>query len=242
MIRALALLTMLLPADSAALQGSRLLPNGQNAIAQVASIRAATVATAQYTSYPADIADNQIIGYTIPPGVLKAGNQVRFHVYGTAFNSAGVTGAFSPLLSVTQSVPVQAVGAGWLIPAGAGLPIAWEIEGQVTFSVPGNPISGTDKKYVSQAPKYTASKGTNASLVVGCMLKRTLTNTAATAGNVVGGNPLSGASNQQSLLVTTLDPNASVTITPSQPVGITVVIVNDFNVSFTVQGGWMEVL
>ncbi len=242
MIRALALLTMLLPADSAALQGSRLLPNGQNAIAQVASIRAATVATAQYTSYAADSTEHPIIGYTVPPGVLRAGNQFRFHVYGTALNGVGLPGVFSPFVNITQTTQIQAVGAGWQIPAGAGQPIAWEIEGQVTFSAPGSAITGSDQKFTTQVPSYTKSKGSNAGLVVGGMLKRTFTNTAANAGNVVGGNPLSGATNQQSLFVTTLDPNSATRVNPTQPVGITVSVFNDFFVSFTVQGGWIEAM
>jgi hypothetical protein len=234
-------LAMLLPSDAAVLKGARLLPNATNAIASVVGVRAATTATAQYTSYPVNTNSAVVIGATFAAGSLSAGNQVRIHVYGTLRNAGVGTEGFVPIVRVTQTTAVQTVGATWSTPNTAN-PVAWVIDAAVSFSHPGPALTPDPARVKSQVQAYVNPKPLQGSLVVGGMLQLTQTDTTAFGGVVAGGNPLSGmGASSQSLLLASLDPNSTL-INNAMPTGVTLELSSDTDVTFIVMGGWMEVM
>lgn len=218
MIRILLALTliMLLPSDFAAAQNSGLRPNAQTSLNSIGRIRAATVVTATYASYPAN-ATSTILSASFPAGSFVEGNQLRFFLWGTIDNTSGTPKSFSPSLYVTQGVSTQSAAFLYTAPNGSS---EWIIDGSVAFSVIGNPP-------ISPAPRdKVGGTAPNASLAVGSMIRlanRTGVGTVA-----------------QDFAVVT-DPN-SLTISSTMPVGIEVRVNTTANITFTVHGGWLEAL
>lgn len=234
MIRALALLTMLLPTDSAAIQGSRLTPNAQAALNSTLSVRTATVSTIQYASYTA--AAYTLANFSFPAYSVNAGSQVRFRVFGTATNTSGGPLPFVPQARVIQQSSGTALVASWNVDTYADA-TAWEMEAVITFSAP---LTSTPASKEKATPRVSSTyKGST--LAVGGVMRLLQSDAGLTGGNVAGGTIVSAApSSNQSFLVATVDPNTVLYVDRSQPIAVRLDITSD--VDFTVQGGWIEAM
>jgi hypothetical protein len=209
-------LLMLTPTDTAALQNGRLSPNAQTAVAQVAGVRAVTLATAQFASYPVS-SDSVILSYTFPAGVVAAGNQVRIMAYGEVTSPLGRS--FSPSVLVTQSSAVQAIGVLYQTQPGT---CQWVINAAVSFNTPG--ITGSVPVY--KRGQYTSDVKPNDVLAVGSMVHLE--------------NRFAATSVDEDIAVTT-DPN-TLLINNYAPVEIDLSINTGSDVTFTVLGGWIEAM
>jgi len=225
---------MLLPTDSAAIQGSRLLPNAQAALNSTLSVRTATVSTIQYASYTP--ATYTLASFTFPAYTVNAGSQVLVRVFGTARNTSGGPLPFVPSVLVEQQSPTTAIVASWSVDM-YGDSTAWEMESVVTFSAP---FTSTPASTTKQPPKVSSTYKGN-TLVVGGVMRLLQSDAGLTGGGVAGGTILSAVGPPtQSFLIATLDPNNVSRIDRSQPVAVRLDIVSD--VDFTVQGGWIEAM
>ena len=234
MIRALALLTMLLPTDSAAIQGSRLTPNAQAALNSTLSVRTATVATIQYAAYSP--ATYTLASFTFPSYAVNAGSQVRFRVFGTATNTSGGSLPFVPAARVEQQTSNTALIASWNVDTYPDT-TAWDMEAIVTFSAP---LTSTPSSATKQPPKVSSTYRGN-TLAVGGVLRLLQSDAGLTGGNVAGGTIVSAVGPPtQSFLIATVDPNNVLYVDRSQPIAVKIVVGSD--VDFTVQGGWIEAM
>lgn len=226
---------MLLPLDVQAVQNSGLRPNAQSAQYAPLSIRAATVATAQYNTYTPGA--YTIAEFVFGSNVVNAGSQMRFRLFGTATNTAGFPQAFVPQVRVTQSSTNTALVASWNIDT-YGDSSAWELDAVVTFSVPNTTIPPSAKVSV---PAVSTASYAGPLLAVGGMMRLLQTDAGLTGGNVAGGTIVSAApSSNQSFLIATVDPNATLLVDRTQPIGVRMDVTSD--VDFTVQGGWIEAM
>jgi hypothetical protein len=230
---------MLLSSDQASLRGSRLLPNASNAVAAVAFIRAVTLDTAQYMTLPPNSA-TVCLGNTFGTGTLRNGSQVRFRLYGCVTNTGATPQALAPIVRVTQNLPVQTLG--FLAQTGNAGTTAWEIDGALTFSLP-----GAARERLTGGNQYGASKSMAVAgdvLIVGGFLRLMQTTSSFNVGtSQAGGNILTSASGTaDSFLVSTNDPNMNAVRPGSVPLSVTVELDSGPNVSIIVQGGWMEAL
>jgi len=230
---------MLLASDQASLRGSRLLPHASNAVAAVAAVRAVTVDVAQYMTLPVGSA-SVCLSNIFPTGGLRAGNQVRFRLFGCVTNSGASPQAIVPIIRITQTLPVQTLGfLSQTAPAGT---TAWIVDGTVTFS-----LAGAARERMTKGNQYAASSrvtAVNDVLIVGGYLSLMQTNTSFNSGTAqAGGNILTSASGTtNSYLVTSIDPNNNVVRPANVPVAVSLEMDSGPNVSIVVQGGWMEAL
>lgn len=230
---------MLLPLDVQAVQNSGLRPNAQSSQYAPLAIRAATVATVQYNTYTPGT--YSIAEFVFGQNVVMAGSQVRFSMFGTATNATGSPQAFVPAIRITQASTNTAIIATWTIDSYMNTS-AWEIDGVVTFSAANTTVPPTAKTTVPTVS--TASYGSPLR-AVGGKLRLVMSDAGLTGGNVAGGaivatTPGAFVSTVESFLITTVDPNATLLVDATQPIGVSMVAASD--VDFTVQGGWIEAM
>lgn len=226
---------MLLPIDTQAVQNSGLRPNAQSSIYSALKIRAATVSTAQYNTYAPGT--YTIAEFVFGANTVDAGSQVHCRIFGTATNTSGGPLAFVPAVRLQQSSSNTALIASWSIDT-YGDSTAWEMDGVITFNVPNTTVSLGTLQSVASVSTETYS-GPN--LSVGGMLRLTQTDAGLTGGNVAGGTIVSAApSSNQSFLIATVNPNSTLVVDRTLPIGIALVVASD--VDFTVQGGWIEAM
>lgn len=226
---------MLLPLDVQAVQNSGLRPNAQSAQYAPLSIRAATVATAQYNTYTPGT--YTIAEFVFGPNVVNAGSQVRFRLFGTATNMTGGALPFVPAARIQQTASNTALIASWSIDTYADV-TAWELDSVMTFSVPNTTVSPADKSTVASV---STAAYAGPMLAVGGMARLFQTDAGLTGGNVAGGTIVSAVGPPtQSFLIATVDPNSTLLVDRTQPIGVSLVIGSD--VDFTVQGGWIEAM
>lgn len=225
---------MLLPIDVQAVQNSGLRPNAQSSQYAPLAIRAATVATAQYNTYAPGA--YTIAEFVFSPATVAAGTQARFRLFGTATNTTGGPLPFVPQVRITQASTNTALVASWNIDT-YGDATAWELDSVVSFNVP-NTASPAAKVVV---PTVSVATYSGPMLAVGGMLRLFQTDAGLTGGNVAGGTIVSAApSSNQSFLIATVDPNATLLVDRTQPIGVRMDVTSDVN--FTVQGGWIEAM
>lgn len=228
---------LLLPSDQAALRGSRLLPHASNAVAAGLGIRPAVLDTVTYATLPPGVT-TVVLDYTFPAGVIQAGNQMRYRVYGHMSDTLGSN------LIVVRSVVTQLtsrVSAG-VTPSTTAFDVAFVIEGAFSFSQPGAPGRGVVAPGKA-APGYVG--GAQDSLIVGSMVSFIQTdpglNTASQrGGGILTDNPAL-ASNGLSQMVTNNDANTFYLV-GGQPIEISLSIAVPPSVTMTLQGGWLEAM
>lgn len=206
---------MLIPSDINAASNSRLGTNGVSALKSVATVRAATVETLTFATYPAS-SDSTVISHTFDANSLQTGNQVRFFIWGEITNTSGATRSFSPSVYVTQASAIQSAGVLYQAPNGV---TQFVIDGAVSFSVPGPAQSNPNDKRTNAESNGTV-------LAAGSLVRlqnRTAATTVAQDFSVVS------------------DPN-TLLIDGFHPVGVSVVVNTGSSLTFTVLGGWMEAL
>lgn len=237
----LGLALMLLPADVAAIQGSRLLPNGQTALHQIAATRAAIASTIiGFTFGPSTT--TEVIAYDFPPNTITLGTQVRIHLYGAVLNNDPGFGPqqFEPSLVVVNSGTGSAVvdATGWMTPYQAGTSVAWKIDATYSFNLLLDPDP--------TAPRPLPGSSPSPILRVDGELGMTQTDiTISGVGTpaVVGGVPLVAPTDtSQSVLVTTSGISVVAKADTGATTHIALVITTGANASYTVRGGWLEVL
>lgn len=237
MIRLALAAIMLLAPDIAAAQNARLSPNAQSAIAGMVGIRAVTATTATYGAYTAPANDIAVLLYTFPANCLAPGNQIRVRAFGTVTNTSGAPLTFLPSIRITQKSQSDAIAAIREVPSAANV-VAWELDGVLTVSSPGG--NSAIEPYAGNTGAVN-TKGSPPTLVVGGMLRMTLTDTGATSATVAGGNWLvAPTADTESFLIATIDPNANLSLDSGVQTGVSLTITSDAD--FTVQGGWMEAL
>jgi len=230
---------MLLASDQASLRGSRLLPHASNAVAAVAAVRAVTVDVAQYMTLPPGSA-TVCLSNVFPVGGLRAGNQIRFRLFGSVTNTGATPQALVPIIRITQTASVQTLG--FLSQTANAGTTAWEVEGGVTFSLP-----GAARERLTNGNRYAAAARlmpVNDVLIVGGFLSLLQTDAAFNSGTAqAGGNILTASSGTtNSYLVSTIDPNNNTVRPASVPVAVSLEMDSGPNVSIVVQGGYMEAL
>ena len=228
---------MLLNSDQAALTGSRLLPQSQNAIGQLASVRTVVLDTLVYTPFSG--AQTALLHAYLAPKNLQIGTQIRFCMFGVATNFGVGNSVFAPVVRVTQGAPVQTLGFLSQIPASST--VAWRADATLTFSPPGGPNT---LSAINQA-KAARAYGPTRRFIVGGYLHFAQTDNGFASGTVQkGGNVLTGSpSSTTEILVATDDPNNStVTFTSSDRVLITFEMDCGTTTNGKAQGGWMEAL
>lgn len=204
---------MLLPSDIAAAQNSGFSPAGQKAVRGVAVVRAATLETATFATYPAST-QSAIISHVFPGGSFVSGSQVRFMLWGQIANVSGTPKSFSPSVYVTQNAAIQSAAFLYTAPNGTS---EWVLEGAVSFSVPG-PAATTLPTSREQAQSAS---------------------TMLAAGSLIRLSNRTGVGVIAQDMAVVADPN-TLLIDNFQPVGISVQVTTGASETFTVLGGWME--
>jgi hypothetical protein len=229
---------MLLPTDSAAIQGSRLTPNAQAALNSTLSVRAATLVRPQYFKYTGATTVD-VVSYDFPPNTISVGTQVFIHLYGSVLNTDVGDIDFAPILASTNnSLSADSViSVAWQTPPQAGSS-AWVLD--ATLSA--NPAADPD---FTAPPFFSTSAAPSATtLRWSGMLSLTQTDITATGAGtnaIAGGNPLSGAGANRSLLVSTTGVAPLVTFLPNATTRVSLSMTIGALGEFTVQGGWLEV-
>jgi len=206
---------MLISSDISAASNSGLRPLGISAIKSVATVRAATVATVQYTEYPVAPlgTENVVISYTFDPNSISVGTQVRARVYGTMDASVG---GFSPTIWVAQpnNTNITQVSYG-----SSGTLDSWIIDAVFSFSVY-NDVTGVPFTSRNQGRPSSTSSMAIRGLV-----------------DLKTGGPLGIIDERMNTVLPLFTPNL---VDGSQPMQLYVSINSD--IPFTVHGGWMEAL
>jgi hypothetical protein len=184
----------------------------------------------------------ELLGSTFQTGIVQAGNQVRFEVFGHMSDTVGAN-----QLVVRINVTQQATQIPVVLTANTqALDVAFRIQGAVSFSQPGaagrgvvSPQGATSKNEAS----YFG--GASDSLIVGAFIRFEQTDAFASTTLRIGGNVLAdnaaSPSTGLSQLVTNKDQNTTLLL-GGQPVGISLATVVPANTTLTVQGGWMDCL
>jgi len=227
---------LLLPSDQAALRGSRFLPAGSNAVASGLSIRSATLDTLTYSIVPPQSVNLPVLGYTFPSGVVQPGNQVRWKIYGTYTNTNASGRHFQQYAGIVQGSTTYPITDDVLLPGSTTGVIV--LEGAFTFSQPG--AAGRGVVSNQKAQSYVGSSG--GSMVVSGYVSAMVTNGAYSTPPRISGDPLITVSGSQSQIAANQDPNSTLVSPSGAPIGVSIELGTDSFVTFTIQGGWLEVM
>jgi hypothetical protein len=240
MLLSLLLSTAMITAfDKAQLQSSKLSPNSDDSIAQIAGTRGVVLAKASFATYSGPGGPFTVLSYLIPANTLQIGDCFRWQFGGWGNNSDAAPRNFNGGILISQAGATStALGPPVSVPiAAANSNFEWESDGMVCVG-----IAGANGQYLAGGGQlgtgtYTTNPRANAKLPNSALAitgyAKTLI-TASAVGSLAGGALLAASAGQSG--------TAQVLYSANTPILINLVVgsLGTSNTSLTVAAGVIE--